>query len=384
MKRFVPGLFLILLLSGCNHESKVTIRGSLSEERDGVIYLDRSEVNYNSRIDSAVIKRGRFRFVTNIRGPEFFQLRFPDNEFAGLLVMPGEKVNVRFGGSPLTLNYTVDGSPGSEEVRFLDQQLFKTQSGLDSLRRLYSSLDSSDLSVRGAELEEQFSGLLEAQRRFNIKFIVENLSSMSAIQALYQRIDDENYVLYHPRDLQYLKIVSDTLSVKYPVSRHVKALKENVTSELNRMYVDRMVSLASEMPVTNIIPELRDINGKMVSLASLKGKYVLLSFWSTTSQESLDELPLLRSLYDSYHRKGLEIYQVSLDVDEQRWRNMVKFEEIPWISVREEEPQNPYYARLLNITSIPSNLLYDREGNIINTNLSGRNLRIRLDQLLNK
>lgn len=384
MKRFVPGLFLILLLSGCNHESKVTIRGSLSEERDGVIYLDRSEVNYNSRIDSAVIKRGRFRFVTNIRGPEFFQLRFPDNEFAGLLVIPGEKVNVRFGGSPLTLNYTVDGSPGSEEVRFLDQQLFKTQSGLDSLRRLYSSLDSSDLSVRGAELEEQFSGLLEAQRRFNIKFIVENLSSMSAIQALYQRIDDENYVLYHPRDLQYLKIVSDTLSVKYPVSRHVKALKENVTSELNRMYVDRMVSLASEMPVTNIIPELRDINGKMVSLASLKGKYVLLSFWSTTSQESLDELPLLRSLYDSYHRKGLEIYQVSLDVDEQRWRNMVKFEEIPWISVREEEPQNPYYARLLNITSIPSNLLYDREGNIINTNLSGRNLRIRLDQLLNK
>ena len=66
MKRFVPGLFLILLLSGCNHESKVTIRGSLSEERDGVIYLDRSEVNYNSRIDSAVIKRGRFRFVMTV------------------------------------------------------------------------------------------------------------------------------------------------------------------------------------------------------------------------------------------------------------------------------------------------------------------------------
>jgi hypothetical protein len=90
------------------------------------------------------------------------------------------------------------------------------------------------------------------------------------------------------------------------------------------------------------------------------------------------------NLYDAYNRKGLEIYQVSLDPDEERWKNIVRFEEIPWISVREQDPQNPVYSRLMNITRLPSNILYDPEGNIINTNLAGRNLSIRMDQIFNK
>jgi len=122
----------------------------------------------------------------------------------------------------------------------------------------------------------------------------------------------------------------------------------------------------------------------MVSVSSLKGQYVLVSFWSTTSQDCLNELPLLKSIYQAYHRRGLEIYQVSLDTDLERWLNIIRFEEIPWISVREKDPENPAYARLMNITTLPSNLLYDPEGKIINTNLSGRNLEIRMDQLFNK
>ncbi|MCK7532739.1 MAG: thioredoxin family protein [Marinilabiliales bacterium] len=75
---------------------------------------------------------------------------------------------------------------------------------------------------------------------------------------------------------------------------------------------------------------------------------------------------------------------MSLDTDEARWKNIVRFEEIPWISVREPDPANPAYSRLMNINSVPANLLYDPEGNIINTNLFGRNLQIRMDQLFNK
>jgi len=77
-------------------------------------------------------------------------------------------------------------------------------------------------------------------------------------------------------------------------------------------------------------------------------------------------LPLLKSIYQAYHRRGLEIYQVSLDTDLERWLNIIRFEEIPWISVREKDPENPAYARLMNITTLPSNLLYDplRAGNI--------------------
>ena len=377
-------LLAVSLLAGCNNENKVVIKGSFTVPAEGVVYLDQSEVDRNIRVDSAMIKRGQFKFVTEVTGPEFYQLRFTGNEFVALLVMPGENISLEIGKTPVAMNYTVQGSPGSADIRMLDQQLLVTKTRLDSISNVYNSLSANDMDIRGAELQKAYTEIVDAQRKFNIKFVVENISSMSSIQALYQRIDENTYVLYQPRDLQYLKIVSDSLSVRYPVSRHVRALKENVTTELNQMYIDRISSIAMQMPETSSSPELPDINGKMVSVASLKGKYVLVSFWSTTSEESMNQLPVLRSIYNDYHRKGLEIYQISLDPDLERWKNVVRYEEIPWISVREPDPENPVYARLMNITSLPSNLLYDPQGNIINTNLTGRNLLIRMDQLFNK
>jgi len=384
MKRY-PLIFLTAaIIAGCTGENNVTIKGIFSEGREGIVYLDQSEVDRSTVTDSAEINRGRFKFTAEITGPEFFQVRLENGEFIGLLAMPGEDISIEFGKSPLAMNYSLSGSPGSEEIRMLDQQLFTTRTRLDSVRNVYEAITPEELALRGTELEKAFVEIVDAQRKFNIKFIIENISSMASIQALYQRIDENTYVLYQPRDLQYLKIVSDSLSVKYPVSKHVRALKENVTSELNRMYIDRMASLAAQLPATSTTPLLPDTQDRMVSISSLKGKYVLVSFWSTTSQECINELPALKAIYSAYHGKGLEIYQVSLDPDVERWKNVVKFEELPWISVREQDPANPAYARLMNITSVPSNLLYDPEGNVVNSNLFGRNLQIRMDQIFNK
>ncbi len=180
---------------------------------------------------------------------------------------------------------------------------------------------------------------------------------MASIQALYQRIDENTYVLYQPRDLQYLKIVSDSLSVKYPVSRHVRALKENVTSELNQMYINRMATLASQLPVTNTNPAAARYageNGKcLITEGQVCARIVLEHHLAGVPQRTA----ALKAIYSAYHGKGLEIYQVSLDTDEERWKNMVRFEEIPWISVREQDPANPSYSRLMNINRVPSNLL---------------------------
>jgi thiol-disulfide isomerase/thioredoxin len=384
MKKFVWVLFVAAALAGCGEDDKVVIKGSFGEGQDGVVYLDQSDVDRSTVIDSAVIKRNRFKFSTALTGPEFLQVRLNNNDFVGLLVSPGEEIILDFGSSPLVMNYTVSGSSGSELVRGLDQYLFATKVKLDSLTKLYTGLSDEKLAVQGPGLEKAYVDAVEAQRKHNIEFILDNITSLASIKALYQRIDENTYVLYQPRDLQFLKIVSDSLSVKYPVSKHVRALKENVTSELNRMYIDRLTSMATEVNPARTDPVLPDPQGKMIRLSSLRGKYVLVTFWATTSEDCLAELSALKSIYSLYHSKGLEIYQVSLDADATRWRNVVKFEEIPWISVREEDPGNPAYAMAMNISRVPSNLLFDPEGNIINTNLFGRNLQIRMDQLFNK
>ena len=384
MKKFALFLFVAAVLAGCGEDDKVVIKGSFGEAKEGIVYLDQSDVDRSTVIDSATIKRNRFKFSTAITGPEFLQVRLNNNDFIGLLASPGEEINLDFGSSPLVMNYTVSGSAGSDLIRGLDQYLFTTKVKLDSLTKIYTGLSDDEIAVQGAGLEKAYVDAVEAQRKHNIEFILENITSLASIKALYQRIDENTYVLYQPRDLQFLKIVSDSLSVKYPVSKHVRALKENVTSELNRMYIDRLTSMATEVSPAKADPVLPDTQGKMIRLSSLRGKYVLVTFWATTSEDCLAELSALKNIYSLYHGRGLEIYQVSLDADPNRWKNVVKFEEIPWISVREEDPGNPAYAMAMNISRVPSNLLFDPEGNIINTNLFGRNLQIRMDQLFNK
>ena len=384
MKKFVLFLFVAATLAGCGEDDKVIIKGSFGEEKEGIVYLDQSEVDRSTVIDSAVIKHNRFKFSTMITGPEFLQVRLDNSDFISLLASPGEEIILDFGPSPIVMNYTVSGSSGSDLIRGLDQYLFTTKVKLDSLTKLYTALSDEEIAVQGAGLEKAYVDAVEAQRKHNIEFILENITSLASIKALYQRIDENTYVLYQPRDLQFLKIVSDSLSVKYPVSKHVRALKENVTSELNRMYIDRLTSMATEVSPAKTDPVLPDTRGEMIRLSSLRGKYVLVSFWATTSEDCLAELSALKNIYSQYHSRGLEIYQVSLDADQTRWKNVVKYEEIPWISVREEDPGNPAYAMAMNISRVPSNLLFDPEGNIINTNLFGRNLQIRMDQLFNK
>ena len=384
MKKFALFLFVAAVLAGCGEDDKVVIKGSFGEAKEGIVYLDQSDVDRSTVIDSATIKRNRFKFSTSVTGPEFLQVRLSNNDFIGLLASPGEEINLEFGSSPLVMNYTVSGSAGSDLIRGLDQYLFTTKVKLDSLTKIYTGLSDDEIAVQGAGLEKAYVDAVEAQRKHNIEFILGNITSLASIKALYQRIDENTYVLYQPRDLQFLKIVSDSLSVKYPVSKHVRALKENVTSELNRMYIDRLTSMATEVSPVKADPVLPDTQGKMIRLSSLRGKYVLVTFWATTSEDCLAELSALKNIYSLYHARGLEIYQVSLDADPNRWKNVVKFEEIPWISVREEDPGNPAYAMAMNISRVPSNLLFDPEGNIINTNLFGRNLQIRMDQLFNK
>jgi len=109
--------------------------------------------------------------------------------------------------------------------------------------------------------------------------------------------------------------------------------------------------------------------------------YVLLSFWSAESKECIANNLFLKQMYQLYHNEGLEIYQVNLDSDESLWKSSVKFDDLPWVSVREDDPSDPLTARMFNVTTLPANYLFDKNGDIIGKNLFGRSLRIKLGQI---
>ena len=386
MKRIFFLLLLASFATGCKNKNSFTVNGIIKDNTKKYIYIDRVDVNTPVMIDSSKInRRGGFRFRIKASGPDFYQLGFATSNFITLLAEPGEKIKLSFSGKNIYENYTVDGSSGSSKLKVLDVALADTKRKLDSLTTIYNKASKEHgFDEKGPALESEFSNLIKAQRKKNIEFIINNINSLACIKALYQSITPETYVLYEPNDLQYLKIVTDSLTRHYPNSKHVKALARDLNNELNKMYAEKLSTIANELPQAKLDPDLKNTVGKRIALSSLKGKYVLLTFWSFRSKECIVENLQLKEFYKIYKNKGFEIYQINLDESEADWERAVRYDELPWISTREDDPSNPVNAKLFNVTRLPANFLFDREGKIISSNLHERSLQLKLEQLFSK
>ena len=383
MKKYFILLVLVLISSSCRKNNLFTVNGTVKESIQKNIYLQRVDINSTVLIDSSTIDRkGSFKFRVKTKEPDFYQVGYSDKDFVTLLAEPGEKIQLAFYGPSLSDNYTISGSKGSELVQVIDLQLINTKNKLDSISTAYAKADAEpDPEMKKSLLEQEYLSLLKEQRKFNIVFIINNISSLASIKALYQKINDQLYVLYESRDLQYLKIVSDSLKHHYPDSRHTKALLSDFEKEMNQFSVRQLQQITSNLPETKLDPVLKDINGKRIALSSLRGKYVLLAFWSSESRDCVSENFQLKEFYRLYNRKGFEIYQISLDEDESKWKTAVNYDELPWISTREDNPADPENARLFNVKVLPSNYLFDKQGKIVASNLHGKTLQLKLEQL---
>ena len=386
MKRILFLLTLVLLFSGCKDKSKFSVNGVIKDTGEKYIYINRLDVDTPVLIDSAKINsKGVFRLKVKATGPDFYQFGYSPSNFITLLAEPGEKIKLLFNDKNLFEHFSVNGSVGSEKLRILDLNLSETKRKLDSLSTLYTkSSGETGFEVKGPLLQTEFQELIKAQRKKNIEFIINNVNSLASIKALYQKINPETYVLYDTHDLQYLKIVTDSLTRHYPNSKQVQAMARDFEKEMNQMYVNKIERMTKNMPPTKLDPDLRNITGKRIALSSLKGKYVLLTFRSVTSKDCIAENLQLKEFYKLYNKKGFEIYQINLDENESAWKAAVRFDELPWISTREDDPGNPRNAMLFNVRSVPANYLFDKESKIISSNIHGKTLQLKLEQLFNK
>lgn len=386
MRRTLFLLALIAILSGCKDKEKFILEGIIKGTSEKYISLSRIDVDTPVLIDSVKIDRnGNFRFKVKVTEPDFYAVGFSSSDFITILAGPGEKIKVMFDGEKLYEKYTIIGSPETEKLQMLDLTLTETKRKLDSLSTVYNKASSEPgFDTKGPLLEAEFDKLIKAQRRNNIVFILNNTNSLASIKALYQKINPETNVLYDQRDLQYFKIVTDSLKHHYPNSKQVQALTRDFEKEMKIMYSNQIAKITKDLPETKLDPDLKDVNGKRIKMSSIKGKYVLLTFWSFQSKECIEENLQFKTFYKLYSKKGFEIYQINLDESEANWKAAVKFDELPWINTREDDVLKPFNARLFNVKTLPTNYLFDKNGQIIATDLHGRSLQMKLEQLFNK
>jgi len=124
------------------------------------------------------------------------------------------------------------------------------------------------------------------------------------------------------------------------------------------------------------------LDGRQVDLANLRGKVVLIDFWATWCRPCLESMPELKSMYDKYHDKGLEVIGVNLDNREMeaQVKQVVEKQGLSWPQRFTGKGMNDPLAKLYGINSLPTVWLLDKDGRITDREARGE----RLESLIKK
>jgi peroxiredoxin len=105
---------------------------------------------------------------------------------------------------------------------------------------------------------------------------------------------------------------------------------------------------------------LTDLNGKTVSLQSLRGKVVLLNFWATWCGPCVAEMPALEKLHREYKNKGVIILGID-DEEAEVAQNYLKQNGYTFNTVIDADKQ---VSKLYRINAIPQSFFITKDGKI--------------------
>lgn len=115
---------------------------------------------------------------------------------------------------------------------------------------------------------------------------------------------------------------------------------------------------------------LRNEQGSLFSLQTLRGKFVLLDFWASWCVPCRKKHPEMKEAFQILRSKGVEFLGISLDEDKSAWLKAIKSDDLPWQQLIAPEGFNSSVAENYSVKAIPFSLLLNPEGRIIKMNPS--------------
>ena len=170
------------------------------------------------------------------------------------------------------------------------------------------------------------------------------------------------------------------LQAKYSSIPMVKQFCDNV-----KMADSQTQNQPESLSQGSVAPDISLMNpdGKLISLSSLRGQYVLLDFWASWCGPCRKENPNVVAAYNEFKNKGFTIYSVSLDDNSDKWQNAIEADHLDWPNhVSELKGWESKVCKPYGINSIPMNFILDKEGRIIASNLRGEDLINTLRELI--
>ncbi len=132
-----------------------------------------------------------------------------------------------------------------------------------------------------------------------------------------------------------------------------------------REYMEGLEKRKPGTPYVNL--ELIDTKGRPHLLSEYIGKgYVVLHFWHGLGGYGYQILPSMKTLYDTYHSRGVEFITLAFAFGVQGWRNEVAQRQLPWPQLMPDpDTSQRYAAAAYGIRSYPELIVIDSKGTIV-------------------
>lgn len=318
----VAAVALMIGVSGCrnNQPEYCTVKGTIKGLKEGTKIRLEDAFDHFKVIETTRVKDGHFEFHPRISTPTHVYLYSQDNiQLKDFFLEPG------------TIVVEVDAS---------DEKDYEVNNATGTA--------ANDIFKKIDELEN--SGDQEAVEALKREVI--NAEQAGPL-ALY-------YAAHWYSSAEALGIL-DRLMPELAEKQYVAELREELTRRLK-------TEPAPEGSKPNYFIDMTypDATGKPVSLKSVvnnpANRYVLLDFWATWCSGCVEKIPQLKELYAKYHEKGLEIYSVAENPDEEYWKTFIKEKGMTWVNVCDDHPGRDGKAwKDYTLPGIPTVLLIDGE-----------------------
>jgi len=205
-------------------------------------------------------------------------------------------------------------------------------------------------------------------------FVVRAHDECSKALAAYPRFPDALYV--DGRVLAQLKRDDES---KASFEQFVKI---RTTDDPDRRRALRYIN-RPELARARMVPpfSVTTNDGQHISMDDLQGKVVLLDFWATWCVPCREALPHIQKVAKKFQGEPFLILSVSLDSEEQKWKDFIVKNEMTWPQYRDGSFTGPI-ARMFGVNAIPHTFTIDADGVLQDEHIGDASIEGKLKKLI--